>query len=519
MLNLTKSSGVSYETRAWLLIAGVLAFRLLYSALFQTNPAGDEAYYWDWGRQLDYGYYSKPPFIAWLYAFVDWIGNGSLFGFRAMSAVLSAAATLVLFLFAREMFDSRTGWIAVILTVAIPANAVLSFFLTIDAPLVLCWSLALWMFWRCLRGEGKAGSYLLLFLALAIGHLTKQMMMIFPVLAVIYVALHRDTRPLFRKKAVWITMVLSYLSLIPPLVWNAQNDWITFEHTGHHFESGTGDKNIFVERIGEFLSFVGTQLGAVSPLIAIALYGLCFVGLFRIKKIPTPYRFLAVFSAFPLSLIVLLSLRQTVQPNWPAVFYIAGVILVAGWFSGIIKTDFKDSFRKRYLKYAVAIGVSLAAFFYFGPVAFKLIGKEGNKADPTRRMLGYDNVCEKVDELREQTQHDFIVSTGHRDYVSQLAFGLHDQPRVYQWEKRPGIHSQYQLWNNPAEDGFVGKNALILVPTGGVVHKPLRKAFESVEKVDDFDAVFGYNREKSFSVWRGIGLKEWPKLPEEKPAH
>ena len=114
MLNLTKSSGVSYETRAWLLIAGVLAFRLLYSALFQTSPAGDEAYYWDWGRQLDYGYYSKPPFIAWLYAFVDWIGNGSLFGFRAMSAVLSAAATLVLFLFAREMFDSRTGWIAVI---------------------------------------------------------------------------------------------------------------------------------------------------------------------------------------------------------------------------------------------------------------------------------------------------------------------------------------------------------------------------------------------------------------------
>lgn len=516
---LKTSIGVSYEKRAWLLIAAVLAFRLLYAALFATNPAGDEAYYWDWGRRLDIGYYSKPPFIAWLYAFVDWAGGGSLFAIRATSAIFAAVSAAVLFYFTRDLFDSRAGWIAVVLASAIPANSVLSFFLTIDAPLVLCWSVALWMFWRCLRGEGKTGSYLALFLALAIGHLSKQMMMLFPVLAAIYVALHPDTRPLFRHKKVWIVMLLSYLSLIPPLVWNAQHGWITFKHTSHHFESGSGDGNIFVERIGEFLSFLGTQLGVLSPLIAVALYGLCFSGLIRIRKIQSQYRYLTVFSAIPLALMLLLALRQTLQPNWPAVFYVPGVALTAAWFSGSIQTHFKDTFRTKYFKNAIIVGVCLAAYFYLSPLVFQALGMAGHTADPNRRLMGYDILCEKVDSIRKQEPDasEFLITVGHRDLTSQLAFGLEDQPLVYHWQKEPGVRSQYELWNTPIEDGRAGDDALVLVPNGGKVPHLLKKAFASVEKVDEFALGFGYKLEKTFSVWRGIDLQTWPDLSRESP--
>src|ERR1035437_520888 len=37
--------------------------------LFNNCPfrlSDDEAHYWEWSRHLDYGYYSKPPGIAWL---------------------------------------------------------------------------------------------------------------------------------------------------------------------------------------------------------------------------------------------------------------------------------------------------------------------------------------------------------------------------------------------------------------------------------------------------------------------
>ena len=87
-----------WNRRALFLLGGVLLFRLVYAALFPVNPAGDEAYYWDWGRQLDFGYYSKPPFIAWLYAFVDWIGGGSLYAIRAAAAILGTLAAFLLFI-------------------------------------------------------------------------------------------------------------------------------------------------------------------------------------------------------------------------------------------------------------------------------------------------------------------------------------------------------------------------------------------------------------------------------------
>ena len=32
------------------------------------NLFGDEAQYWLWSQDLDYGYFSKPPLLAWVIA-------------------------------------------------------------------------------------------------------------------------------------------------------------------------------------------------------------------------------------------------------------------------------------------------------------------------------------------------------------------------------------------------------------------------------------------------------------------
>lgn len=54
----------------WHLLAVIFLLRLLYLPLFcsVTDLAGDESYYWEWGRRPDWGYYSKPPMIGWLMA-------------------------------------------------------------------------------------------------------------------------------------------------------------------------------------------------------------------------------------------------------------------------------------------------------------------------------------------------------------------------------------------------------------------------------------------------------------------
>src|SRR6476660_2833864 len=54
----------------WLAIALVLLGVLSNTFyLFHNCPidlSEDESHYWEWSRHLDYGYYSKPPGIAWV---------------------------------------------------------------------------------------------------------------------------------------------------------------------------------------------------------------------------------------------------------------------------------------------------------------------------------------------------------------------------------------------------------------------------------------------------------------------
>ncbi|MEC5126295.1 glycosyltransferase family 39 protein [Verrucomicrobiales bacterium BCK34] len=504
-----------FLSRSIWLVSAVLVARLIYAWFVPVNPAGDEAYYWDWGRQLDYGYYSKPPFIAWLYAFVDWIGQGSLFGIRATAAVLGTTSVLLLYFLTASLFDPKTGWIAVILGLIAPANSVLSFFLTIDAPLVFTWTTALWMLWRNLSGKGGTGTLIVLLFALGIGHLSKQMMMIFPVLTVVYLALNGDTRHHLKRPALLLTLLGSYLFLAPPLIWNAQNDWITFQHTGHHFEVEESDGSMLMTRIGDFFAFFGSQFGVLSPVTAFLVYSLCIPGLFIIRKVAAPIRFCLTFSAIPLAGLLILAMRQELQPNWPAVFYMTAISLTAGWYTGRV-TLFKFPLIswRRLLPVTVSVGLFLVLYFYAGPMFFKAIGKPGHKADPERRLMSHDLVADKVEMIRREQPHAdalFLAAIGHRDLISHLAFGLPDQPRVYGWHGQDKILSQYDLWPNPEDDGFAGKSGLI-VHWGATAELPAKvaKAFTSVKKLEEFTVPFGYATERTYTVFRGDNLKSWP---------
>ena len=49
-----------------LVLASLFFIRTTYLFVNGLDLIGDETYYWDWSRQLDWCYYSKPPMIAWL---------------------------------------------------------------------------------------------------------------------------------------------------------------------------------------------------------------------------------------------------------------------------------------------------------------------------------------------------------------------------------------------------------------------------------------------------------------------
>ena len=113
----------------------------------------DESQYWAWGQDLDWGYYSKPPLVAWLVRATTEIFGDTGFGARISTPFVHAATALVLFAVARRLFDAATGaWTAVAYATA-PAVVLSSYLLSVDPALLLFWSIALYCVIRALNDD------------------------------------------------------------------------------------------------------------------------------------------------------------------------------------------------------------------------------------------------------------------------------------------------------------------------------------------------------------------------------
>ena len=94
---------------AILLTAGLALARLV--ALFRTplELYPDEAQYWLWSRTLDFGYYSKPPVIAWAIWATTALGGDAEPWVRLSANLFQAGATFVVFLIGRRLYGAATG--------------------------------------------------------------------------------------------------------------------------------------------------------------------------------------------------------------------------------------------------------------------------------------------------------------------------------------------------------------------------------------------------------------------------
>jgi 4-amino-4-deoxy-L-arabinose transferase-like glycosyltransferase len=70
------------------LLVGVTLLRLVFLALNGLDLLGDESYYWDWSRQPDWCYYSKPPMVAWLIGMSTWFLGDYAFTVRLPTVIL-----------------------------------------------------------------------------------------------------------------------------------------------------------------------------------------------------------------------------------------------------------------------------------------------------------------------------------------------------------------------------------------------------------------------------------------------
>ncbi len=133
-------------------VFAVTVARLVWLALGKADLYPDEAQYWGWSLHPAFGYYSKPPLVAWLIALTTGLFGDNELAVRVAAPLLHFATALAVFALARRLYDARiAAWSAVVYA-TLPGVSASAMIMSTDAPLLLCWALALYAFVRAREG-------------------------------------------------------------------------------------------------------------------------------------------------------------------------------------------------------------------------------------------------------------------------------------------------------------------------------------------------------------------------------
>jgi len=316
------------------IVAAIALFTALRVTVLFVSPLElypDEAQYWLWSRHLAFGYFSKPPLIAWLIRATTAIGGQSEAWVRLSAPILHGATAVALAFAGRRLLGERVGAAAGAIYSLAPGVQLSSAVIATDAPLMFCLALSLWAYgvWWTARDRREAWLGAAGFgLALGAAFLAKYAALYFVGGALLHAVCSREARGRWRWTEAVAVVVLFLALAAPNLIWNAAHHFQTVAHTADNASLGDDSRpsHWFDPRGG--LGYVAGQFGVFGPLpFAVFLGGA--VQLWRRKALTGTDGLLLAFAAPPLLIVLGEAVVARANANWAGAAYGPLAILVA----------------------------------------------------------------------------------------------------------------------------------------------------------------------------------------------
>ena len=202
-----------------LCLGALLALRIAAIHFAKIDLVLDEAQYWTWSRELAFGYFSKPPMIAWVIRVSTTICGDGEACIRSASPVLHTLSSFVLFLIGRQLFVARVGFWSAIVFDTLPGLSYSSLLITTDVPLVLIWTLAL-LVWVLLVKQPSMWLAVFFGAVVGLGLLTKQAMVYIVICVACHAIFSREAREALKGGRVVVALLMSFLATLYP-AWKA----------------------------------------------------------------------------------------------------------------------------------------------------------------------------------------------------------------------------------------------------------------------------------------------------------
>lgn len=411
--------------------------------VIDPNLYVDEAYYWVWSQHFDWGYYSKPPMVAWAISVATSLfGDGSLV-LKSVSILIYPLTATVIYLAAKELFDVKTAFYAGVLFFTTPAVSLSSLIISTDVFLLFFWAMTLYMFVLSLKHD-KLIYWILAGLFGGLGLLSKYNMILFMVSVFLYLIFSAEHRKVWSNRYFYLSLFIALIVFLPNLLWNYNNQFISFVHL---HEISQVERELF--HFNKLFEFLGAQFGVFGPIsFAILLY--LFVVSYKYRN-DDRFMLLFWFTVVFLGVISTQAFLARAFANWAAPTYVSASILIACFL--VTKK------RTTLLKWAIAVNLLLMAALYHYETILHVAGIElTKKNDPYKRVRGWKEFGAKVSDVYKKYPNHILLSDSRKE-VSEMIYYVKPHPfdaKVFNPKKRmQNYYHQTQDLNEHIGEDFV----------------------------------------------------------------
>jgi 4-amino-4-deoxy-L-arabinose transferase-like glycosyltransferase len=467
-------------------IAAISLVRVAVLILSPLNLYPDEAQYWWWAQTPAFGYFSKPPMIAWAIWLTTHIFGNSEWAIRIFSPVIHGATALVLFAIVRRLFDARIALWSALAYLTTPGVSYSSGLASTDVPLLFFWAAALYGFVRAMDDKSWLWG-LFTGIAFGLGLEAKYAMFYFVLCAGVAAMVLPEARRVVLSLRALAALAIGLLLLLPNVLWNAARHFPTVSHTESNADWGHAHYSLL-----NLFAFVGGQFGVFGPLLMLgfilALWAIA-LGLQRDRGTVL----LAAFCVPPLILIVIQSFISEANANWAATAYIAATPLA------IVVIDKLWHRRIMWASFAFDGVVMLALWIILvSPSIADRIG-QGNAF---KRMEGWDALGQAVVNESQLSQYDTIAAANRSVTAELLYYARPHVVPMHEWasDSRDNDHFQMTMRLTPP----IRRTLMVLMPDEA---PSVSKTFDSFSLLKTIDTPIGGKHHRIIALYDAMNYR------------
>ena len=410
------------------LIIIVLTFILLRVFAIISTPlelSADEAQYWLWSKKLNWGYFSKPPMIAWLIHVSNNIFGDYDYSIRILAPVIHGINALVIFRLSQEINDNYLAhFLSSLIWLTLPIVGVGSFLMSTDTPLMLIWTTSLLLTVKAYNSD-NVFLWSLAGLIAGLALYAKYAALYLPLGLIIFYIINFQNEQNIKLRGLFLFLMNFIIVSLPNVIWNYFNNFQTINHLSSNAVIDAPSYSLF----GTF-TFLIAQIAILGPLLLIVFV----LTAYNIKKLNKLSIFLLYF-IFPVYILMFIQgFFSEANANWAA-SALPAITILCGYF-----------LSKR-IKFAVLTILSNLLICIF----ILIVSFNGNlifldvKSDPLRKLKGWSILSEDLKDTISKEKSD-VVLVDRRGIAAELIYYLRNENikiRVPESSKSPSNH--YQL--------------------------------------------------------------------------